>query len=180
IEDAKVKLEFFDMSGKSLFINELKKDIDPNKLTYFFTPQFPTDHPEIYLARLTLNDSSGKIISRNDYWKNTSKKGDFKTFNTLQNVIINGKQIELNKQEHALKFVVENQSNEIAIAVKLNLVDENNQVILPAYFSDGYFNLLPMERREVSVTCDVLLAKELKVRASGYNLTESIILKIKK
>ena len=180
IEDAKVRMEFFDISGRSLFIDEMIKDVTPNKLTYFFTPQFPANLPSSFLARLLLTDSKGNEISRNDYWKNTSKKGDFKTFNTLQNVIINGKQIELNKQEHPLKFVVENQSNEIAIAVKLNLVDENNQVILPAYFSDGYFNLLPMERREVSVTCDVLLAKELKVRASGYNLTESIILKIKK
>lgn len=177
-ENAEVKLEILDVNGKSLFSQELKKNIKANELNYFFTPELPTELPEIFLARLTLSDTHGKELSRNDYWKTSPKNGDFKKLNTLGKAVIKGKQIELNKKEHKLKFVLENNSNEIAIAVKLNLTDKENKLILPAYFSDGYFNLLPNEKREVTVLCDQIQYKPFKVRASGYNVNENVISEI--
>ncbi|MFA7421304.1 MAG: sugar-binding domain-containing protein [Melioribacteraceae bacterium] len=177
-ENAEVNLEILDVNGKSLFTQKLKKNIKANELNYFFTPDMPANLPEVFLARLTLSDTRGKVLSRNDYWKTSSKNGDYKKLNTLGQAVIKGKQIELNKKEHKLKFVLENTSNEIAIAVKLNLTDKENKVILPAYFSDGYFNLLPNEKREVTVVCDQIQNKSFKVRASGYNLNENVIFEI--
>ncbi|MDP3582066.1 MAG: glycoside hydrolase family 2 TIM barrel-domain containing protein, partial [Ignavibacteria bacterium] len=52
IEDAKVRMEFFDISGRSLFIDEMKEYITPNRPTYFFTARFPANLPPIFLARL--------------------------------------------------------------------------------------------------------------------------------
>ncbi len=179
-ENAKVQLEVININGKNLFVQELKKNIKANELNYFLTPDMPANLPEIFLIRLTLQESNGKVLSRNDYWKTSSKNGDYKKFNSFGKATIKGKQIELNKKEHLLKFVLENASSEIAIAVKLNLVDKENKVILPAYFSDGYFNLLPNEKREVTVVCDQMHSKPLKVRASGYNLNENVIFEINK
>ncbi len=179
-ENANVKLELFDLNGKSLFTEEVKKNINANELNYFFTPKLPENLPKTFLTRLILSDSIGNEISRNDYWKNNSSNGDFKKFNSLAKISVHGKQLELNKKEHTLKFIVENPDDEIAIAVKLNLLDKNNKVILPAYFSDGYFNILPHEKREVTVNCSQLKSKSVKVRASGYNLNESVIFEINK
>jgi hypothetical protein len=56
-----------------------------------------------------------------------------------------------------------------AIAVKLNMVNTlTKQIILPAYFSDGYFNLLPGESKQISVLRTGRQKASLMI--SGYNI----------
>ena len=63
-----------------------------------------------------------------------------------------------------------NKGDATAISLKLNVRNpETMKRVLPAYVSDGYFNLLPGERRKVSL---VYGAQEGKVCVSveGYNV----------
>jgi hypothetical protein len=67
---------------------------------------------------------------------------------------------------------VENTSTVMAVAVKLNLRNKkNDEIILPAYFSDGYINLLPNEKRVIKL--ELPIGQELEkcyVTAEGYNI----------
>jgi len=56
----------------------------------------------------------------------------------------------------------------MAIAVKLNMVDTSTQqIILPAYFSNGYFNLLPGE--SILVRANYSYKSKFLIIATSYN-----------
>ena len=58
--------------------------------------------------------------------------------------------------------------------LKFNLCDpQTGEIILPAYFSDGYFHLLPGEKRTIQMHSPSTGA----IMAEGYNV-DNIILKL--
>ena len=62
-----------------------------------------------------------------------------------------------------------------AIGIKLNLRDiSTNKRILPAYFSDGYFTLLPGEHRRLTVSSNY--SGEMLISVDGYNVSTKTIL----
>ena len=48
--------------------------------------------------------------------------------------------------------VVANRSRSVAPFLRLNLLGADGEQILPADYSDNYFNLLPSERRTITIT----------------------------
>ena len=72
------------------------------------------------------------------------------------------------------RIEISNCSLHTAYNLKMNLVDrESGEIILPAYFSDGYFHLLPGEKKIVEVTC----RKDGAVSIEGYNVDSHIIVR---
>jgi len=140
-----------------------------NSKTEIFTPDFSgTNLPEVYLVRLKLNTLDGKTLSTNEYWKSNQETGNFLAFNKLPDVSLN---ITKSKSMNGKWLIqVENLSTSPVIGLKLNLADAGNNILLPAYFSDGYFTLMPQEKRtiEVSYSGDT---KGVKIRSEGYNST---------
>jgi len=65
----------------------------------------------------------------------------------------------------------------MALYVKLNLRDaKTNERILPAYFSDGYFTLMPGESRDIEVDYpDNRKDAEMKITAEAYNVKQQVI-----
>ena len=64
---------------------------------------------------------------------------------------------------------VSNPSKTLAVAVKLNVVDKNSkEILLPAYFSDGYINLLGGEKRLVELDIPKNI-NNYSIVAEGYN-----------
>ncbi len=126
------------------------------------------------MVALELLDKKGMLISENRYWlANPKIKRNFLQFNNLGNVALAGKTIVKNVDGN-LKTIVEikNPTKTIALGIKLNLRDATtNKRILPAYFSDGYFTLLPGESRKVVVDYPMKKANtEMKITAEGYNV----------
>jgi hypothetical protein len=167
--NATVTYTLYDLNGKKLFEKVLKQDVPENKLTYFFTPELPASLPSVYLARLELSDTNGKLLSRNDYWKTGIKGGNFKTFNKLAEAKLECKISSLQKTSIQVKLT--NTSPVTCTGIKLNLQNtSSHQLILPAYCSDGYFNLLPGESKELTLTFKTS-AKTIDLLASAYNFT---------
>ena len=123
--------------------------------------------PRLYLARLELKDSKGKTLSVNDYWMTDGNSDSYQEMNTLQVVQVN---VTSNKVKGKNIIEVSNPSKEIAAALKLNAVDRvTNEILLPAYFSDGYINLLPGEKRKIEMTVPSGMENRFIVVAEGYN-----------
>lgn len=60
---------------------------------------------------------------------------------------------------------------EIAVGIKLNARwKDSNEIILPAYMSDGYFNLLPGETRVIEVEIPCTTGKNIYISAEGLNV----------
>lgn len=171
-----VSLAIYDLHGKKLNSKSIKALIPANQLTYCFTAEMPSGFPSLYLVRLTLSEGE-KVLSQNEYWKSTDDGSGFKSFNDLLEPDLSVKEI---KQENGrVLFVVSNTDKLPAIGLKFNLRDaETKKIILPAYFSEGYFTLLPGEKKQVEVNCADSGIQNAEVIFEGYNLKPQILFSI--
>lgn len=175
--EAKVKLEIFDLQGKKIFNKEMLTTISGNRLTECFTPSLAENMPEVYLARVSLTNKNGNVLSVNEYWKANPDK-NFKDFNALQTTQVSGKMLKKNNNE-VYTFTISNREKVPAVALKLNLRNAStNEIILPAYFSDGYFTLMPGESRTITLELSKAYSVPMKITAEGYNVNESTLFKL--
>lgn len=167
-KNMKAIVRYFHITGKEYYTNTQIIDLSANSKTDCSDLKLKTkDVPKYSLVRLELRDSKGRLVSVNDYWKNWGNIQANQALNAL------GKpNLKLTLKKNAgleSIYEIENISNEFAVAIKLNAKNrETGEFILPAYFSEGYFNLLPGEIREISL----ILPKEIKnvnIQAEGYN-----------
>jgi hypothetical protein len=142
---------YFDAEGKILHKKEGKFNAAANSLTPCFTPT-PSLLPALYLVRLELKDSKGKLLSLNDYWETDGKDGSYLAFNKLPKVNL---QINTKQVKNKLQVELVNPSSTIVAGIKLNVVHKNTgEILLPAYVSDGYINLLGKEKRVLEIDLD--------------------------
>jgi hypothetical protein len=170
-------LELFDLNGKKLKSKSINTKVLSNQLTYCFTAEPPSGQNNVYLIRLTLSEGE-KILSRNEYWRSNMEVKSFADFNNLTETYLKAK--VLKKDKGMVSFEIVNPSGAPAIGLKFNLRDqENGKIILPAYFSEGYFTMLPGEKRQMDVTCDSPNFKNTEVIVEGYNLKPGLLFVIK-
>jgi hypothetical protein len=141
--------------------------VTANRLTSCFKAEIPGQLPEVYLVRLTLVFGK-ELLSQNDYWM-SSKNGSFGLFNQTARASLS---VKLVKQDNSRSlYRVTNTSKIPAIGVKFNLVDSaKGKPILPAIFSDGYFTLLPGEKKEISVDSAAENGTSCRLVWEGINL----------
>jgi hypothetical protein len=169
--------EIFDLKGKKLYYKNIKTKVSANQLTDCFTAELPSGMPAVYLLRLTLSEGS-KILSQNEYWKSNQEGGRFDEFNDLAEIRLTAKVVK--QQNDTLIFVVSNTAKSPAIGLKFNLRDpKSGKIILPANFSDGYFTLLPGEKKRMVVEWNSSELKNPQVITEGYNLKSQSLFVIK-
>lgn len=159
-------LRFIDLQGKELYKKNIKLDAKANSATKCFVPEKGNNLPQLYLARLELKDAKGKVLSINDYWMTNGDKKSYEAINTLPSTTVTIKTIS---SKGKTWVEVSNPSKTLAVAVKLNVVDKNSkEILLPAYFSDGYINLLGGEKRLVELDIPKNITN-YNIVAEGYN-----------
>lgn len=157
----------YDLKGSILSSEKRPVNIAANSKTEIFTPQFTSlQVNDAFLVRLLLTDMGGKVLSENSYWKTPEMKGDFLSLATLAeaSLFLTRKSAE----SGYWKFELVNTSAVPAIGIKCNLADGSGNILLPAYFSDGYFTLLPGERKEIEIRYPGDI-KNIKIRTEGLN-----------
>jgi hypothetical protein len=106
---------------------------------------------EMQFLKLVASDSEGKVLSENLYW--ISKENNYKALNTLPEPTIEAsakKMFDSNTNEYTV--TLKNTGKTIAFMVSLKVCGkESYQEILPSYWSDNYFSLLPGENREIQL-----------------------------
>jgi hypothetical protein len=118
-----------------------------NAKTECFAAELPPSDAPV-LTRLTLADAAGNELARNDYWQ--PGKDQFSAFAATKAPKL---EVALLPSRNGRAIVrVTNSGTTVAGAVKLHLVNAlTGERILPAYFSDGWFNLLPGEARKIAL-----------------------------
>ncbi|MDR2425540.1 MAG: glycoside hydrolase family 2 [Prevotellaceae bacterium] len=141
----------YDPSGKEL--ERQTKTLDaPANSTVAAGISPSCNKPELCLVRLELKNSGGVTVSVNDYWQANAQQAYQQLASLNDNADL---QIVKRIKDNTVVVEIKNRSKNIAAAIKLNAVDvSTGENILPAYFSDGYFNLLPDEKRIVTVAFD--------------------------
>ena len=141
--------EVYALDGRRLFRRAEKLNAMAGGLTDCFVQPRPEEVEGVYLERITLKDRRGRVLSTNDYWK-TDEGGDFKAFNSLAEGELSAKLVKQTGGKVELELI--NRGDVPVVSLKLNVRNaQTGERILPAYVSDGYFHLLPGERKRISL-----------------------------
>ena len=130
-----------------------------------------------HLARLELRDAKGRLLSENVYW-HARDEHELQQLDSLPKVSLKGR---LHVHSSGTGTVVEGQvinpSQTPALLVRLTLRDaKTGRRILPAYYDDNYFSIMPGEGRDFRIeTRDPV--KEAMVDITGWNIESISLLK---
>jgi len=123
------------------------------------TADFSKSPTDLIFIRLTVKDASGAVLGDTLYWHNWKDYMRYETLNTLPEVSldtsISGKTVvsgEIGSGNHRYTITLTNKSSEPAVQTRIRtLGSETKQDILPAFYSDNYFSLMPGESKTVTV-----------------------------
>ena len=155
--------------------NRLKSP-DPDSISDAFN-----DKDEIVSSNFYCLSTKKEIL---DYSKNTwfvtpvNQYADLKELNKLPQVDLKVTANSIDKNDKVIiKTEVENPSKSLALQVELNLFNtENNEAVVPIFWDDNYFTLLPGEKRTVS--CYYYKNSNVNkpyIKVKGWNINEQKI-----
>ncbi|MBQ5725968.1 MAG: glycoside hydrolase family 2 [Alistipes sp.] len=164
----------YDADGKAISKHRLSVDIAANCTTECSEITLPASAKGLTLVRLQLCDKKGKKISENDYWIDATNPTVYSSLDPIGTAAISWRVISKQTDATATTLTVEvrNKSKRIALNLKSNVRKaDSNEAILPAYASDGYFHLLPGEKRTLTIEVPAEVAQpDMRVDFSGLNL----------
>lgn len=123
---------------------------------------------ELYFVKLVLRDAKGRLRDENTYWFPAVPGQTLEALNTLPVVAPVVRVLSHRREGDQMKGSVKvtNTSSVPAIGIRLYIDD-----VLPAYFDEGYFTLMPGESKEVKFAYPAAAAPgSLRIRTDGYNV----------
>ena len=170
LDGMKVSLTCYDLAGKKISAKTVKDiDVPANSRKDLFRAELDGINGN-YIVRLVLSDRKGKVVTVNDYMMRGEGTEDFKALNSVGKAQIKARKVS--SQDGVLRYEITNTTGNIAFNLKFNLCDEKTgEIILPAFFSDGYFHLLPGEKR----TLEVHSPSTGAIMVEGYNVDNTTL-----
>lgn len=171
-KDLKVSAELYDIHGKPISKDQWNTSVAANKIEVLKKIDTRGVTQPVFFLRLKLLDQSNNLLDENLYWLAKSA-GKYTALNELKPVAIQSK---ISKSEEAGQLVeISNPGSETAFFIRLKLTDrETGERVLPTFFSENYFTLLPGERKEIRIDLSLLPAavrvKSLTLETSGWNV----------
>ena len=168
VQGAMAGMQVFTPEGKILQNKTMPVELAPNEKKDLFTATFDeASLPANYLVRLWIKDKKGKVLAANEYWKANAATGHFRAFNELPTVALAAKASRMANGQ--LMIALENKTKTPAVGIRLDALNKGGEVLLPAYFTDGYFTLLPGEKKTIFLESADHKAVD-KISIAGYNL----------
>lgn len=177
-----IDIELIDLAGNSLATKTVSAQTVPNKSKKVFTVPGLDTIEDVAFLRLLLTDSEGALLSRNVYWLSKSLDklnwdrstwfytpvSTFADFTALEDLETASVIVSVGTAASGSSTVtLQNQADLPAFFIRLNLVDDMGNDIVPVLWTDNYVTLWPHEEMEVQVTYDTSLSAS--VQASGWN-----------
>jgi beta-mannosidase len=134
----------------------------------------PAGLSAVHLVRLELLGPTGKVVSDNLYWKETTQD-DLRALDTIPDVELQGRVARRDAGGACLLDVtLSNPTRNVALMAHLQLRNQRtNQRVLPVFYSENYVSLLPGESRTITIEAasqDLGGARPLVV-VDGWNVT---------
>jgi len=192
LKGLKVSAKLYSIDAKELAAKDATLDVPADASVKALDLPKPEALPATYFLKLQLHDAAGKLLSENFYWLSTKPDtmdwaarkdtaytpqkdfGDLTGLNALPLV-----RLEL-KADHrseagkgTIRVKVKNPSASVAFQVHARLTKgKDGDDLVPVFWDDNYFSLLPGEEKSVSATFDAseLNGKEPALEVEGYNV----------
>jgi exo-1,4-beta-D-glucosaminidase len=176
----KASASIYNMDMKEIFTEEVTVDVkaDESKMVPF--SDWPINKGDIWFLKLVLKDNNGKEISSNFYWLSSKgdEEADFTAFNKLPKVELKYSVSDLTNEKGKMSTTleIENPSSSLAFSVNPKIIKQGSKdLVLPVFWEDNYFSLLPGEKRKITVEFSQsdLGGETPALAIAGWNITPS-------
>ena len=167
----KARARVYNLDLALKFAREAAVEAAPDSSSRVFTIPQIQGLTTTYFVRLELTDSAARQVSTNFYWLSTKPEtldwdksewyytpvkthADLRGLETLPAVKlkVSGRP-EPKGDEQTMHVTVENHSKLLAFAARLKItMGKGGEEVLPVWWEDNYFSLLPGEKREIKAT----------------------------
>ena len=177
-QNLSVEAKVLDFNMEEVFAETKTISVKDNDKTKAFKVSLPEEITKTYFLSLKLKNQDQEVISDNFYWLSTSidiegakeeipifyggrtwhkfraepkSIADFTALKDLPQVKLDmDYSVEDGDEENIATVTLHNPSSTIAFAIHLSVINSTNQEeVLPTYWGDNYFSLLPGESREI-------------------------------
>jgi hypothetical protein len=175
ISSAMATILLYDMHGKKLSEQNSPVTLDAHEVKLLNKVSLPVNTDQIFFLRLLLKDKDN-ILDENLYWL-SNKKHSYEKLNNLEKTAATTV-IKRGENGHAT-IDISNQGAETAFFIRLKVLNRNNELVLPSFFTENYFTLLPGDKKRIeldfSVNGDNTITDDLKLVVEGWNVPEEEI-----
>jgi hypothetical protein len=168
-----VKAQLINMDGTVAWEKTAELSSAEDTTEHPFKLEFPATLSSAHFVKLWLSEGD-KVISDNFYIRGT-EEGNYQAIRQMPKVEL--EQIvaieKTSKQTWSGTVVVKNNSQTPALMIRINLLgEEDGDQILPVFYSDNYFSLLPGEQKSVSFRFkdEDTRGTTPKIVVTGYNV----------
>jgi exo-1,4-beta-D-glucosaminidase len=193
VKGIKVTAKLYNIDAREKGSREAMLDLAPDSNTKAFDLPKVDELTKTYFLRLELHDGAGKLVSDNFYWLSTKpdtldwkhKKdtvytpqaefGDLTGLNSLPpaKVIVSKQSLGKSGRNHWMTLTIENHGEGVAFMIHPRVTrGKGGQDVVPIFWSDNYFSLLPGEKNSVKARYDdsALGGEEPILEIEGYNI----------
>lgn len=170
-DNLKVKATIFNMDGSVQWEKEATVNSNEDTTEQPFRLEFGDQLSSVHFIKLALMDGE-KLLSENFYWRG-KEDGNYRALNDLPKVkpAVNTK-VEKLGEKWQLTTTVKNTSDTPLLMIRLKVADDKGERMLPVFYSDNYFSLMPGEEKEIVSTLknEDARGEKPQVEISGFNI----------
>ena len=197
LKGMKVSAKIYNLDAKEKASKDATLDIAPDSSTKAFELPNVEGLSTTYFLRLQLRDAAGKLASDNFYWLSTKADtldwakrkdtvytpqkefADLTGLNSLPRVTLAaGAVTQSTAGKDAVTVTLRNPSSSIAFMAHLRLTrGQGGDEVVPIFWSENYFSLLPDEERVVTATYDSssLQGNTAVLVVEGFNIASKTL-----
>jgi hypothetical protein len=156
MNNLKAESWIYNLDGKMVSHNISEVDVASysNEFCHFIENSGHKALSKVHFVKMRLS-RNGKVLSENFYWR--SKKGqDYTALKDLPEVGLNGTASSKKEDGKVILTVkLENPTSKVAFFNRLKVQRaQSKENVLPIFYGDNYFSLLPDDKKEVKITFD--------------------------
>lgn len=146
------KAYLINQDGSIQWEKTLQLDIQEDQTVACFPLEMPSTLSDTYFIKLQLVDLDGNLLSDNFYWRG-KEEGNYRSLLMLPKTEVEQKiSMVNNDDEWLLQATLRNNSQVPALMLRLKMQGKDTgRQLLPVFYSDNYFSLLPREEKTVSI-----------------------------
>ncbi len=155
----KATARLYNLKMNEIFSAETSVEIKADESEKVLFIKRPAGAGDVYFLKLVLSDNEGKEISSNFYWLSSKgdENADFTALGKLPEVELNYSvsSVKLEDGKYTAVVEIENPSASLAFSINPKIIKgDSKDLVLPVFWEDNYFSLLPGEKRSLKVEFD--------------------------
>jgi hypothetical protein len=177
IQNLTVHAEVYDENMQMIDTHDRQVSAKPASSMEVFRLNIPfRDSSDVKFVKLRVVDPLNELMSENFYW--LSPANNFQFVNDLNQVdLLVDTDITENFDEYLATVTIENPSQSLAFFIHPRLTNSGQSEVLPTFWSDNYFSLLPGESKTIQATVNKknVISGRPGLHITGWNIIEKTI-----